>query len=144
MNERKTLTNYFVDALRLETQGGNLTWYLEAGQGTPAHCKIGERELVIRPSQSTENTDAYTLHSVEISTGEDLLLMGWQGDLQAPSDLRLLYQDIVQSIAECPDKAIAHMQAFVAQSVERQCVFAMLDALKLLQSNLANILHSIQ
>ncbi len=143
MNET-TMTDRFVEALRQDTQAGILRWSLTGGKNSPALCSLGGRTLVLNHNQTNEIMDAHTLISTDDETGESVLLMGSQTHLDAPCILRDLYVDILESIKEQPDPAVAHMQAVITQSVERQCVYAILDALKLLQSNLTCILQSIQ
>ena len=140
----KNLTERFVEALSLETQNGGLQWHFEKGQGTPAHCICGGRRLTLVPSLADPNIDEYKLFSEDIESGESCLLMGSQSTLGAPNELRDLYQSIAEAISARDDEpAIVHMEIFIRKSSERQCLYSIIDAIKLLHRMISSNLKDI-
>ncbi len=139
-----TLAERFVEALSLETQSGEVQWHFEHGCGSPAHCVCEGRELILTPDYSAPEQDAYTLCSMNAEGNDSCRLMGCKSASDVPNQLRSLYQDIAESIcARSPEPAIIQMQVFVRKSAERQCLYSIMDALKLLCQNMTNNMHDI-
>lgn len=141
--EPKYLTERFVEALSLETQTGEIRWHFEQGYGTPAHCICEGRKLTLIPDYSDPDMDGYTLHSADIEGNDSCLLMGTKGVPEAPSRLRNLYQDILEASTQNPEPALAHMETFIKKSAERQCLYSIIDAVKLLHRTITNNLKDI-
>ena len=136
MEEPKCLTERFVEALSLETQTGEIRWRFREGYGTPAKCICEGRELTIIPDYSDPDQDGYTLYSAAIDGADSCMLMGTKGVPEAPSQLRDLYQDIFEATTQNPEPALAHMESFLKKSAERHCLYAIIDAVKLLNSTI--------
>ncbi len=143
-SEWKHLTERFVEALSLETQTGEVQWYFEKGHGTAAHCLCEGRELIVIPDHSEPDRDGYALYSTEPDGRGACLLMGRESGSEPPDCLCSLYQDITESIAErSAAPAVLQMQAFVRKAAERQCLYSILDAAKLLSQTISNHLQDI-
>lgn len=142
--ESKTLTERFVEALSLETQTGEVRWQFEKGCGTPAHCMCEGRELILTPDYSDPEQDAYTLRSNATEGDDTCVLMGCKSSSDTPNQLRNLYQDIADAVTEYNHApAITQMQVFVRKSAERQCLYSVLDAVKLLHQCIVNNMQGI-
>jgi len=141
--EPKYLADRFVEALSLETQTGEICWRYENGYGTPAHCICEGRRLTIIPSYSAPNTDGYTLYSAAIDGTDSCMIMGTKGVPEIPSRLRNLYQDIFEASKQNPEPVFAHMESFVKKSAERQCLYSIIDAVKLLHNTITNNMKDI-
>lgn len=142
-DEPKCLTERFVEALCLETQICEIKWHFQAGYGTPAKCICEGRELTIIPDYSDPDQDGYALYSAAIDGTDSCLLMGTKGVPEAPSQLRNLYQDIFEASTQNPEPALAHMESFIKKSAERQCLYSIIDAVKLLHNTITNNLKDI-
>ncbi len=132
IEEPKCLTERFVEALSLETQTGEIKWRFQEGYGTPAKCICEGRELTIIPDYSDPEQDGYTLYSAAIDGTDSCMLMSAKGVPAMPNRLRNLYEDIVEASKENPEPALAHMESFVKKSAEKQCLYSIMDAIKLL------------
>ncbi len=143
IEEPKHLTDHFVEALSLETQTGEILWNYEAGYGTPAHCICEGRKLIIVPDYSDPDKDGYTLYSAAIDGTDSCMLMGTKGVPEIPSRLRNLYQDIFEASGKNPTPALTHMETFVKKSAERQCLYSIMDAIKLLNRTITNNMKDI-
>lgn len=141
--EPKCMTERFVEALSLETQTGEIKWRFTDGYGSPAKCICEGRELTIIPDYSDPEQDGYTLYSAAVDGTDTCLLMGTKGVLEAPSQLRNLYQDIFEASTQNPEPALAHMESFIKKSAERQCLYSIIDAVKLLHNTITNNLKDI-
>ena len=143
-NETKNLTKRFVEALCLETQTGEVIWRFQDGYGTPAHCICEGRELTVVPDYSDPDADGYTLYSADIEGKNSCLLMGAKSLTEVPNQLRNLYQDISESIScRSQEPAISHMEGFMRKSAERQCLYSIMDAVKLLHRTITNNMNDI-
>lgn len=143
IEEPKCLTERFVEALSLETQTGEIKWRFRDGYGTPAKCICEGRELTIIPDYSEPDKDGYTLYSAAIDGTDSCMLMGTKGVPEIPSQLRNLYQDIFEASTQNPEPALAHMETFIRKSAERQCLYSIIDAVKLLHRTITNNLKDI-
>lgn len=143
IEEPENLTEHFVEALSLETQTGEIKWRFEDGYGSPAKCICEGRELTIIPDYSEPDKDGYILYSAAIDGTDSCMLMGTKGVPEIPSQLRNLYQDIFEASAQNPEPALAHMDAFIKKSAERQCLYSIIDAVKLLHRTITNNLKDI-
>lgn len=143
IEEPKCLTERFVEALSLETQTGEIKWRFKDGYGSPAKCICDGRELTIIPDYSEPDKDGYTLYSAAIDGTDSCMLMGTKGVPEIPSQLRNLYQDIFEASTQNPEPALAHMETFIRKSAERQCLYSIIDAVKLLHRTITNNLKDI-
>lgn len=132
IEEPKCLTERFVEALSLETQTGEIRWRFKEGYGTPTKCICEGRELTIVPDYSDPEQDGYTLYSAAIDGTDSCMLMSAKGVPAMPNRLRNLYEDIVEASKENPEPALVHMESFVKKSAEKQCLYSIIDAIKLL------------
>lgn len=143
IEEPKCTTERFVEALSLETQTGEIKWRFKDGYGSPAKCICDGRELTIIPDYSEPDKDGYTLYSAAIDGTDSCMLMGTKGVPEIPSQLRNLYQDIFEASTQNPEPALAHMETFIRKSAERQCLYSIIDAVKLLHRTITNNLKDI-
>lgn len=143
IEEPKCLTERFVEALSLETQTGEIRWRFMEGYGTPAKCICEGRELTIIPDYSDPDQDGYTLYSAAIDGTDSCMLMSAKGVPAMPNRLRNLYEDIVEASKENPEPALAHMESFVKKSAEKQCLYSIIDAIKLLHRTITINLKDI-
>ncbi len=143
IEEPKCLIERFVEALSLETQTGEIRWRFKDGYGTPAKCICEGRELTIIPDYSEPDQDGYTLYSAAIGGMDSYMLMSTKGVPEAPSQLRNLYQDIFEAFTQNPEPALAHMENFIKKSAEKQCLYTIIDAVKLLHRTITNNLKDI-
>lgn len=143
IEEPQNLTERFVEALSLETQTGEIKWRFKDGYGSPAKCICEGRELTIIPDYSEPDKDGYALYSAAIDGTDSCMLMGTKGVPEIPSQLRNLYQDIFEASTQNPEPALAHMEAFIKKSAERQCLYSIIDAVKLLHRTITNNLKDI-
>ena len=143
-NESESVGDRFVNALMLETQTAGLLWQFEYGPGSPAHCVCEGRKLVLIPYLDDPETDRYTLISIDMTTGARYYVIGTTSRRDHPDQLRDLYQDITESLQDCNrEAAIKHMEIFLRKSAERQCLYAILDSIKLLQTTIANLMQNL-
>ena len=143
IEEPKCLTERFVEALSLETQTGEIRWRFKEGYGTPVKCNFDERELTIIPDYSDPDQDGYTLYSAAIDGTDSCMLMSAKGAPAMPNRLRNLYEDIVGASKQNPEPAIAHMESFIKKSAEKQCLYSIIDAVKLLHRTITINLKDI-
>lgn len=143
IEEPENLTERFVEALSLETQTGEIKWRFKDGYGSPAKCICDGRELTIIPDYSEPDKDGYTLYSAAIDGTDSCMLMGTKGVPEIPSQLRNLYQDIFEASTQNPEPALAHMETFIRKSAERQCLYSIIDTVKLLHRTITNNLKDI-
>lgn len=143
IEEPKCLTERFVEALSLETQTGEIRWRFKEGYGTPAKCICEGRELTIIPDYSDPDQDGYTLYSAAIDGADSCMLMSAKGVPAIPNRLRSLYEDIVEASKQNPEPALAHMENFVKKSAEKQCLYSIIDAIKLLHRTITINLKDI-
>ena len=138
IEEPKNTTERFVEALSLETQTGEIRWRFTDGYGSPAKCICEGRELTIVPDYSDPEQDGYTLYSAAIDGRDSCMLMSAKGSPAFPNRLRNLYEDIVESIGQKPEPVFEHMETFIRKSAERQCLYSIIDAVKLLHQTITN------
>ena len=143
IEEPKCTTERFVEALSLETQTGEIKWHFTHGHGSPAKCICEGRELTIVPDYSEPDKDGYTLYSAAIDGTDSCMLMSAKGVPAIPNSLRNLYEDIVEASTQNPEPALAHMETFIKKSAERQCLYSIVDAVKLLHSTITNNMKDI-
>lgn len=143
IEEPKCTTERFVEALSLETQTGEIKWHFTHGHGSPAKCICDGRELTIIPDYSEPDKDGYTLYSAAIDGTDSCMLMSAKGVPAIPNSLRNLYEDIVEASTQNPEPALAHMETFIKKSAERQCLYSIVDAVKLLHSTITNNMKDI-
>lgn len=141
--EPKCLTERFVEALSLETQTGEIKWRFRDGYGTPAKCICEGRELTIIPDYSDPDQDGYTLYSAAIDGTDSCMLMSAKGVPAMPNRLRNLYEDITEAAGKETEPALAHMETFIRKSAERQCLYSIVDAVKLLHRTITNNMKDI-
>ena len=132
IEEPKCLTERFVEALSLETQTGEIKWRFKEGYGSSAKSICEGRELTIIPDYSDPDQDGYTLYSAAIDGTDSCMLMSAKGVPGMPNRLRNLYEDIVEASKQNPEPALAHMESFIKKSAEKQCLYSIIDAVKLL------------
>ena len=139
--KEQILAERFVEVLSMETQSGEIQWHFERGYGSPALCICEGRELILTPNSEQ---GAYTLCSMGAEGNDSCLLMGCKGASDVPNQLHDLYQDIAESISvRSSEPAIIQMQVFMRKSAERQCLYSIMDAVKLLCQNMASIMRDI-
>lgn len=143
IEEPKCTTERFVEALSLETQTGEIKWHFTHGHGSPAKCICEGRELTIVPDYSEPDKDGYTLYSAAIDGTDSCMLMSAKGVPAIPNSLRNLYEDIVEASTQNPEPALAHMETFIKKSAERQCLYSIIDAVKLLHQTITNNMKDI-
>lgn len=143
IEEPKCTTERFVEALSLETQTGEIKWRFTHGHGSPAKCICEGRELTIIPDYTEPDKDGYTLYSAAIDGTDSCMLMGTKGVPEIPSQLRNLYQDIFEASTQNPEPALAHMETFIRKSAERQCLYSIIDAIKLLHRTITTNLKDV-
>lgn len=143
IEEPKCTTERFVEALSLETQTGEIKWRFTHGHGSPAKCICEGRELTIVPDYSDPEQDGYTLYSAAIDGTDSCMLMSAKGVPAIPNRLRSLYEDIVDASKQNPEPALAHMETFIRKSAERQCLYSIIDAIKLLHRTITTNLKDV-
>ena len=143
IEEPENLTERFVEALSLETQTGETKWRFKDGYGSPAKCICDERELTIIPDYSEPDKDGYTLYSAAIDGTDSCMLMSAKGVPAIPNRLRNLYEDIVEASKQNPEPALAHMESFIKKSAEKQCLYSIIDAVKLLHRTITTNLKDV-
>ena len=143
IEEPKNTTERFVEALSLETQTGEIKWRFTHGPGSPAKCICEGRELTIVPDYSDPEQDGYTLYSAAIDGRDSCMLMSTKGSPAFPNRLRNLYEDIVEAASKNPEPVFEHMETFIRKSAERQCLYSIIDAVKLLHQTITNNLKDI-
>ena len=143
IEEPKNTTERFVEALSLETQTGEIKWRFTHGHGSPAKCICEGRELTIVPDYSDPEQDGYTLYSAAIDGRDSCMLMSTKGSPAFPNRLRNLYEDIVEAASKNPEPVFEHMETFIRKSAERQCLYSIVDAVKLLHRTMSNNLKDI-
>ena len=105
------------------------------------HLRGGELTLI--PDYSDPDQDGYTLYSAAIDGTDSCMLMSAKGVPAMPNRLRNLYEDIVEASKENPEPALAHMESFVKKSAEKQCLYSVIDAVKLLHRTITINLKDI-
>lgn len=143
IEEPENLTERFVEALSLETQTGEIKWHFKDGYGSPAKCICDGRELTIIPDYSDPDQDSYTLYSAAIDGTDSCMLMSAKGVPAMPNRLRNLYEDITEAAGKETEPALAHMETFIRKSAERQCLYSIVDAVKLLHRTITNNMKDI-
>lgn len=143
IEEPKCTTERFVEALSLETQTNEIKWRFQEGHGTPAKCICEGRELTIIPDYSDPDQDGYTLYSAAIDGTDSCMLMSAKGVPSMPNRLRNLYEDIVEASKQNPEPALAHMESFIKKSAEKQCLYSIIDAVKLLHCTITTNLKDV-
>ena len=143
IEEPKCTTERFVEALSLETQTGEIKWHFTHGHGSPAKCICEGRELTLAPDYSDPEQDSYTLYSAAIDGRDSCMLMSAKGIPEHPNQLRNLYEDIVDAAGKNPEPVFEHMETFIRKSAERQCLYSIVDAVKLLHRTMSNNLKDI-
>lgn len=143
IEETKHTTERFVEAHSLETQTGEIKWHFTDGYGSPAKCICEGRELTIVPDYSDPDQDGYTLCSAAIDGTDSSMLMGTKGSPEYPNQLRNLYEDIVEAITQKSEPVFEHMETFIRKSAERQCLYSIMDAVKLLYSTITNNMKDV-
>ncbi len=143
IEEPKYTTERFVEALSLETQTGEIRWRFADGYGTPAKCICEGRELTIVPDYSDPDQDGYALYSAAVDGRDSCMLMSAKGVPAIPNRLRNLYEDIVEAAAKNPEPVFEHMEIFIRKSAERQCLYSIIDAVKLLHRTITNNMKDI-
>ena len=143
IEEPKNTTERFVEALSLETQTGEIKWHFTHGHGSPAKCICEGRELTIVPDYSDPEQDGYTLYSAAIDGRDSCMLMSAKGSPAFPNRLRNLYEDIAEAAQKDSEPVFEHMETFIRKSAERQCLYSIIDAVKLLHQTITNNLKDI-
>lgn len=143
IEEPRNTTERFVEALSLETQTGEIKWRFTHGHGSPAKCICEGRELTIVPDYSDPEQDGYTLYSAAIDGRDSCMLMSAKGSPAFPNRLRNLYEDIVEASQKDSEPVFEHMETFIRKSAERQCLYSIIDAVKLLHQTMSNNLKDI-
>lgn len=138
IEEPQNTTEHFVEALSLETQTGEIKWRFTHGHGSPAKCICDGRELTLVPDYSDPEQDGYTLYSAAIDGRDSCMLMSAKSMPEHPNQLRNLYEDIADAAGKNREPILAHMETFIRKSAERQCLYAILDAVKLLHRTITN------
>ena len=143
IEEPKHTTERFVEALSLETQTGEIKWRFTDGYGSPAKCICDGRELTIIPDYLDPDQDGYTLYSAATDGTDSSMLMGAKGTPEYLNQLRNLYEDIVEAAGRKPEPVFEHMETFIRKSAERQCLYSIVDAIKLLHRTITNNMKDI-